>query len=126
MRENHRRLGAIAGRQVQHRSTSQTRLNRSRRLKANPKDSPGAERFRIRCERPPTAARLYRIAEVELLDEADDSEDSAGCMQQHAQAVSLFSELMSRLTSLGDFVATNDVGDRAAIPILLAKSETLF
>lgn len=44
-------------------------------------------------------------------------------MQQHAQAVSLFSELMSRLASIGGFVAANYVGDHATIPNSLDKIE---
>jgi hypothetical protein len=44
-------------------------------------------------------------------------------VRQHDQAVSLFSELMSRLVSIGDFVATNYVGDRATIPNPLDKIE---
>jgi hypothetical protein len=47
-------------------------------------------------------------------------------VRQRAQALSSFSELMSRLTSIGAFVATNDVGDRATIPDPLEKPKTLF
>jgi hypothetical protein len=92
-------------------------------MQANPQDSPCTERFRIRCEPPPAATRLYRIAEVELLEEADDPVVGAECVQQHAQAVSLFSELMSRLASIGGIVATNFVGDHATIPNSLDKIE---
>jgi len=35
----------------------------------------------------------------------------------------LFSELLSRLESIGDFVTTNDSGDRATIPNPLDKIE---
>jgi hypothetical protein len=36
----------------------------------------GTKRSLIRCERPPTTTRLYRIAECELLKEAHDSGNS--------------------------------------------------
>jgi Lon protease-like protein len=83
----------------------------------------GAERFRIRCERPPTATRLYRIAEVELLEEANDLEDSAEFVRQHADLVSLFSELSNRLRSIGKLVATDCADDRARAANALDESE---
>ncbi|MBW1843044.1 MAG: hypothetical protein JRE38_10140 [Deltaproteobacteria bacterium] len=67
--------------------------------------------------------RLHRIAEVELLEEADDPAESVECVRQHAQAVGLFSELMSRLTSIGGFVTVDYVGARATIPNPLDKIE---
>jgi Lon protease-like protein len=57
----------------------------------------GTERFRIKRERPPTATRLYRIAEVELLDETHDHEDDADFAHMRAQVMDLFGELMKRL-----------------------------
>jgi hypothetical protein len=68
-----------------------------------------------------TATRLHRIAEVERLEEADDPAESVERVRQHAQAVSLFSELMSRLTSIGGFLTVDYVGDRATIPNPLDK-----
>jgi hypothetical protein len=57
----------------------------------------GTKRSRIRCERPPTAARLNRIAEVELLKEAHHPEGSQELALQRAHVVDLFSELMRQL-----------------------------
>jgi hypothetical protein len=47
------------------------------------------------------------------------------CVRQHAQAVILFSELMSRLTSIGGFPTLDYVGDRATIPNPLDKIENV-
>ena len=57
----------------------------------------GTKRSRTGRERPPTATRLYRIAEVELLKEAHDPEDSQELALQRAHVVGLFGELMSQL-----------------------------
>jgi hypothetical protein len=55
------------------------------------------KRSRIRCEPPPTATRLYRITEVELLKEAHDPEGSQELALQRAHVVDLFSEFMRQL-----------------------------
>ena len=46
--------------------------------------------FGIRCERPQTATRLYRIAEIELPEEANDPKDSPKLALQRAHVVDLF------------------------------------
>ena len=50
----------------------------------------GSKRSRIRTERPPTATRLYRIAEVEPLEEANDPKDSPKLALQRADGVDWF------------------------------------
>ena len=89
----------------------------------NPKDSSGAERFRVRCERLPTAPRLHRIVEVERLEEAGDPAESVERVREHTQAVNLLSELMSPHTSIGGFFTADYVGNRATIPNPLNKIE---
>jgi len=81
------------------------------------------ERFRIRGERPTTATRLYRIAEVELLEEADDPEDGAELVRQRAQLASLLSELSSRLERTDDPVTTNRFGGGTETPDPFGKIE---
>jgi len=55
------------------------------------------KRSRIGCERPPTATRLYRIFEAEILEEAHDFEGSREFALQRAHVVDLFSEFMRQL-----------------------------
>jgi hypothetical protein len=50
----------------------------------------GNKRFCIRYERPPTATRLHRIAEIELPEEANDPKDSPKLALQRAHVVDLF------------------------------------
>jgi len=50
----------------------------------------GTKGFCISCERPPTATRLYRIAEIELPKEANDPKDSPKLALQCAHVVDLF------------------------------------
>jgi hypothetical protein len=56
----------------------------------------GTKGFRIRCERPPTATRLYRIAEVERLEEANDPKNSPKRALQRAHMVDLFGSQNSK------------------------------
>jgi len=83
----------------------------------------GTERFRIRCERPRTPTRLYRIAEVELLEEADDPEDSVEFARQRADLASLFSELLNPLATIGGRSTANQLGARTPTPNSLDKIE---
>jgi hypothetical protein len=73
----------------------------------------GTERFRICCEQPLTATRLYRIAEAERLEEADDPEGTAEFVRQRAHLMSWFSELMSQLASIEELGAAKHAGARA-------------
>ena len=57
----------------------------------------GIGRPRIKCKRPSTATRLYRIVELERLKKADDPEDSPEFALQRAHVVALFGDAMSRL-----------------------------
>jgi hypothetical protein len=50
----------------------------------------GNKRYCIRCERPPTATRLHRIAEIELPKEANDPNDSPKLALRCANVVDLF------------------------------------
>ena len=85
----------------------------------------GTKRFRIKCERPPTATRLYRIAEVELLKEAHDLEDGAELAQKRAHVMDLFGELMSRLGRVdGSAPGTFDETENAVLINSIASASS--
>lgn len=86
----------------------------------------GTKRFRIKCERPPTARRLYRIAEVELLKEAHDLEDSEELVLKRTQVMNLFSKLMSRLGRVDDSAPDMFDGTESAVLINSIASASSF
>ena len=73
------------------------------------------KRSRIRCERPPTATRPCRIAEVELIEETHDPEGSQELALQRAHVVDLFSEFMRQLRRIDCTTRTHST-----------KAKTLF
>jgi hypothetical protein len=58
----------------------------------------GLERFRIVREAPRDATRLYRVAEVELLDDPFEADERPRVLQLHARVIELFTGLI-RLTA---------------------------
>lgn len=80
----------------------------------------GAQRFRIQREHPPEAPRLFRIADVEMLDETLDESfangfperrdrvlESLACLARHQDAEADLEGSLARLSSLPDDAFTN-------------------
>lgn len=56
----------------------------------------GTQRFRIHAEQPPTSTRLYRLAEVELLEEPQQPVDAARARGLRDEVLLLLEELGAR------------------------------
>ncbi len=56
----------------------------------------GTERFRVRCEPPRPDDRLYRVAEVELLEDAGDPRQANRVAALRSRAVELLAETLER------------------------------
>jgi len=62
----------------------------------------GTDRFRIQSEQPPTANRLYRVADAELLEEANAPGERTEVARRRAEVVRLFCALANRVADVGD------------------------